>query len=948
MKVVKFIILLVLVCFSIQGSAKSTEIENLQVNFMHNPVGLDEKPIFSWEIVSSKHAVLQTAYHIFVYDGVTIVWDSGIVKSFETNNIKYSGNDLKPSTRYTWKVEIVINHSEKIKSTQKALFETGLLNSGWSGADWIVYDNTDGAFEKEKQTDKAVMFRSEFKLDKPIKSAKIYTTSLGIHDLFLNGKRVGHQTENGETVYDELKPGWTDVRKSVFYLSYDVTPYLKKGQNAVGAYVSSGWSSGEIAHNRYKNPDISYKAKLLVEYVDGSTKIIVTNTDNWKSSINGALRKADIYAGEDYDARYTNDWTKPDFKAADWHPVNHNTTVTALITAYVGLPVRIRKDLKTIAQQITIYNNIQKNETDFGAVIPTKQLRKAASFTLKKGETAVLDFGQNLVGWTPLTVKGQTGTKIRIRYAEMLNDSGSKKRGNDGPKGSLYLKNLRKARATVNYIMNGDSQGENYKPAMTWFGFRYAEITTDEDVEIKDVYAEVISSVDKEKSTIVTDHPDVNKLFQNTLWGQRGNFISVPMDCPQRNERMGWTADTQVFAKTAMYNSNANQFYQKWMGDVRNSQYEDGSYPSVAPETFNSGSGASGWADAGIIVPWMVYKMSADITILEQNYESLTKYMNFLETQKDEKYLYNGGTTKFGDWLAYKETDKRLISVCYYAYDALLMTEIAKTLGKTADIEKYQTLYQNIKAEFNKRYVTVKGILSENTQTAYLYALKLHLFNSKEGTEIAIQQLVKLLEDNNYKLTTGFLGTAILNQTLSEVGQSDVAYNLLLQRDNPSWLYSIDQGATTIWERWNSYTIQDGFGDASMNSFNHYAYGAVVEWMYAYMSGIKTEGAGFRNIIIEPQLDLRKKLPKGQKQITEVNGQYASINGIIKSHWKIVGKKVVYKISIPANTTAQFIVPDSMDNIPTEGEGIKSISKREGKTIIVLGSGAYDFKMNLQ
>ena len=949
MKAIRFFILTVLVCFSVHASAKSTEVSNLQVNFMHNPVGLDKTPLFSWEILSSKHAVSQTAYQIFVYDGKKIVWDSGIVNSSETNNIKYSGNDLQPSTTYTWKVEIVINGSEKIKSNEKAFFETGLLNSGWSGAEWIKYDNTDGIFEKEKQTNKAVMFRSEFKLDKAIKSAKIYTTSLGIHDLFLNGKRVGHQAEKGETMYDELKPGWTDVRKSVFYLSYDVTNYLKKGQNAVGAYVGSGWSSGVIAHHRYKNPAISYKAKLIVEYVDGSKKTIVTNTEDWKSSVNGAIRMADIYAGEDYDARYTNDWTKPNFKGSDWHSVLQNNEVTAQTVAYIGLPVRVRKDLKTIAQQITIYKDIQKNETDFGSVISTKNLSKASSFTLKKGETVILDFGQNLVGWTPLTVKGQAGTKIRIRYAEMLNDSGSKKRGNDGPKGSLYLKNLRKARASVNYIMNGNATSESYTPSMTWFGFRYAEITVDKDVEIKDVYAEVISSIDKEKSSIVTNNLDVNKLFQNTLWGQRGNFISVPMDCPQRNERMGWTADTQVFTKTAMYNSNATQFYQKWMGDVRDGQDEDGAFPTIAPQTWGSvGKAEAAWADAGVIVPYMVYTMSGNKSVLEENYEAMSRYMNHLSTNSEGEFKYVGGGTKFGDWLAYKETNKRFISVCYYAYDALLMAEMAKALDKTADAEKYYTLYQNIKTEFNKRYITGKGMLSENTQTAYLYALKLHLFNSKEETEIATQQLVKLLTDNNYKLATGFLGTAILNQTLSEVGQSDMAYNLLLQRDNPSWLYSIDQGATTIWERWNSYTIQDGFGDASMNSFNHYAYGAVVEWMYAYMVGIKTEGAGFRNIIIEPQLDLRKTFPQGQKQITEVKGEYASVNGMIKSHWKINGNQVEYTISIPANTKAQFIVPNTMGNIPKGGEGIQSVSQKEGKTIIELASGDYVFKMNLK
>lgn len=946
MKTVKFFLMLVLVCFSKEIQAQSISVKNLQVNFMHNPIGLDDNPSFSWELAASQQNVIQTYYQIRVYDTNGIIWDSGNIKSSESNNIAYSGKPLKASTTYSWQVEISTNISGKVKSAEKALFETGLLNSGWGDAQWIMYDNADAAFENGKQTTKTVMFRSEFDLDKTIKSAKIYTTSLGIHDLFINGKRVGHQTKNKEVLYDELKPGWTDVVHRVFYLTYDVTSFLMKGQNAVGAYVGSGWASGGIAHNRYKNPFLGYKAKLIVEYTDGTVKTIVTNTTDWKSSTDGAIRMADIYNGEDYDARYTTNWTKPHFKDTNWHSVSENKYFQGEIIAHLGIPVRVREDLKTVAKEVVIYDGVKTDNTDFGAINSVKKYTNTASFILRKGQTAILDFGQNLVGWTPINVKGQKDTKIRIRYAEMLNDSGKKSRGNDGAKGSLYLKNLRKALATVNYIMNGNPGGESYKPSMTWFGFRYAEITADRDIEIKEIYAEVISSVEKESSSILTSNENVNKLFQNTLWGQRGNFISVPMDCPQRNERMGWTADTQVFAKTALYNSNATLFYQKWMGDVRNGQDKEGAFPTIAPQTWGAvGKGEAAWADAGIIVPWMVYAMSGNKTILEENYAAMNSYMNFLASRSDDKYLYNGGGIKYGDWLAYQETDKRYISVCYYAYDAILMAAMAKVLDKTADVEKYNQLFRNIKAEFNKRYVVKKGTLNQDTQTAYLYALKLNLFNSTEETKIAINKLLKLLESNDNKLSTGFLGTAIINQTLSEIGESDMAYNLLLQRDNPSWLYSIDQGATTIWERWNSYTIKDGFGDAKMNSFNHYSYGAVVEWMYAYMAGIKSEDAGFRNVIIEPQLDFRKTLPKGQEHITEVTAQYASINGLIKSHWKIMGKNVEYKISIPANTTAKFIVPVTMNGLPKVGNGIKSISKNADKTIIELGSGVYSFNL---
>lgn len=928
------------------GYAQKIKLENLQVNYMQNPIGLDEVPLFSWQISATKHHVLQESYCIKVYQGTKVIWNSGRINSRETNHIKYAGTPLEASTLYHWEVTVKTNKSKKI--TAKATFETGLLNSGWSDAQWIQYHNKDSVFTQDKQTDKVVMFRSFFEVNKTVTSAKIYTTSLGVHDLFINGKRVGHVQNGGTTIYDELKPGWTDVRKHVFYLTYDVTQYLNKGKNAVGAYVASGWASGKIAHNRYKNPPLSYKAKLLLTYTDGTSEVVVTNGKDWKTSVEAPIRMADIYAGEDYDARFSSTWTIANFNDVSWLTAKVYHGFQGDIISHIGTPIRVRKDLTRKPQSLVIYDGIQKTNTDYGVINKVHQQENTASFTLKKGQTAILDFGQNLVGWTPIQVKGIRGTKIKLRYAEMLNDSGSKRRGNDGAKGTLYTKNLRKARASVHYTLNGDKNGETYQPSMTWFGFRYVEISADTDIEVKNIHAIVISSVPKESSKMITNNTDVNKLFQNTLWGQRGNFMSVPLDCPQRNERMGWMADTQVFTKTALYNANVISFYQKWMKDVRNGQYEDGAFPTIAPQTWGAvGKGEAAWADAGIIVPYMVYQMSGNTSILEENYHAMTRYMDYLSTQSTQDYLYNGPGTRYGDWLAYTETDKRFISVCFYAYNALLMEQMAAVLHKKEDVEKYKELYNSIKAEFYKRYVTNKGTLSEHTQTAYLYALKLNLFKTAEETKIATLHLIQLLTDNDFKLATGFLGTAILSQTLSELGESDMAYNLLLQRNNPSWLYSIDQGATTIWERWNSYTIKDGFGDARMNSFNHYAYGAIVEWMYAYMAGIKSDGAGFRKIIIEPQLDLRKVLPKNQSQITNVNAQVETVNGMVKSAWSIEGKEVTYHIFIPANTTATFVVPANQQGDIKKQNGILSVTLKNNKRMIELGSGDYEFKMKI-
>lgn len=945
----KCLFLLLLCCSCFGAVSAKTTVHHLRVNAMTAPIGLDAAPLFSWEIASSDRNVLQHFYRIQVYKKGELVWDSGDVASSASNHIRYTGVPLEASTLYSWDVTVGLNSGKRVKSASQGIFQTGLLDSGWSGAQWITYDNRDSVFKKNQRTDKTVMFRSGFTINKPVKSAVLYTTSIGIHDLFLNGRRVGRITNGNDYIYDELKPGWTDVRKTVFYLTYNVTDFLKQGGNAVGAVVSSGWASGEIAHNRYLNPFLSYKAKLIITYEDDTREIKVTNTKDWKSSIDGPWRMADIYAGEDYDARRADAWTTAGFDDGRWHAVREHTEPVGKLIAHIGTPVQVRKDLQTQARQVALYKGTKDNGTDYGEIHLVREIKPGASINLQPGETVILDFGQNLVGWTPIRLHAKEGTKITLRYAEMLNDSGEKRRGNDGPKGTIYTKNLRKARAAVHYTASGSQSGESYRPSMTWFGFRYVEISTDREIDIQDIHAEVISSVGKEKSFVSTNDENVNKLFSNTLWGQRGNFISVPLDCPQRNERMGWLADAQVFARTAMYNANdVVPFYQKWMGDVRDAQDDDGAFPTIAPQTWGSvGKAEAAWADAGIIVPWIVYEMSGNTTVLEENYAAMTRHMDHLRTLRDDSYEYNGGGTKYGDWLAYDETDKRFMSVCYYAYDALLMTKAASALGILADEAKYTQLFEAIKDEFNQRYLTAQGSLSENTQTGYLYALKLGLFPTAEDSTVAVQHLVKLIADNDHKLTTGFLGTAILCQTLSEIGQSDMAYNLLLQRDNPSWLYSVDQGATTIWERWNSYTLKDGFGDARMNSFNHYAYGAVVEWMYAYLAGIKTDGSGFRKILIEPQLDLRKKLPAGQERITEVRGQYDSVNGKIKSAWKVEGSKVTFQVEIPANTTAKFILPKGVHGLPKTGRGVHGVYETDNKQVIVLGSGSYTFRMKL-
>jgi len=618
--------------------------------------------------------------------------------------------------------------------------------------------------------------------------------------------------------------------------------------------------------------------------------------------------------------------------------------------------------LQRIPVKITRYEGVVKTDSAYGKINVKETYTQPEKISLPKGQTLVYDMGQNMTGWIKFKVKGATGTEITVRFAEMLNDEGKKSRGDDGPGGSLYRINLRSAKAMFRYTLKGDAKGEEYHPSTTFFGFRYCDLTATGDIEIESLTGEVVGTASEETGSFSTDRPEVNQLFSNIIWGQRSNFLSIPTDCPQRDERLGWMGDIQIFGRTASYNADLDAFFRKWTGDVRDSQRGDGAYPDVAPHCW-VGYGQAAWAEAGIIIPWTTYLMYADKDILKDNYPAMEKYMAFLAAQADNKYKYNGAGTNYGDWVSYVKTDSRYISVCYYAYSALLMEKISLALSSSKGDEyaqkaaSYRTLYNNIKQEFQTRYIDVAGMLTQNTQTAYLLALKLDLFSTALARQRAINNLQILIMTNGNKLNTGFVGTGTIMPTLSDVGLTTVAYDLLLQRENPSWLYSVDQGATTVWERWNSYTKENGFHpDIGMNSFNHYAYGAVAEWMYRYVAGINPDEnrPGFKHIIMNPSPDFRKSFPEGQTQIKQAEASYNSYYGTIRSAWKIENNgDVRYDITIPANTTATLtlLLPDKQSEIfeselsARNSKGVVSVTKAEESAIIELASGNYSFRV---
>lgn len=918
-------------------------VDHLQVESQFNPA-IDTAPHFSWQLHSEGHGCMQTSYQIQIFEGLdmsTLVFDTGVVLSDKSQRVIADGFMMEPSNRYYWIVTVTDNLGERATSSEIVYFDSGLMSTGWSGAQWIMFP------EDGNKSTGMPRFRKKIAIDKKIKSAYIYSSALGIYDLTINGQRVGHIQTDGTVVYDELKPGWTDFRKRIYYNVHEITTYLHGGTNIIGSDVTNGWWNGGISWGLYGDYPLGFIAKVHVSYEDGTSESFVTDT-SWKVTLDGPYKLGDIYDGEIYDARLEDGWQSGDYNDNSWkHPII-NTYLTGELVIQAAGKVRMRNDFARQPEGITIYEGIKDGGSDYGTVNVINSFQTIPPFTLLKGQTVIFDFGQNLVGYTKMAFRAPEGTKIRLRYAEMLNDTGSKERGNDGPGGSLYLENLRSAKATSYYYSKG-GEIETYCPVMTYFGFRYCEIVADNDISIESVIAIPISSVFDEISIVETDNSSLNQLFSNIFWGQLGNFVCVPTDCPQRNERWGWTGDTQVFSRTGMYNTNSEEFYRKFLNDLRDSQREDGAYPDVAPYTLGRGYGHAGWSDAGIIIPWNLYLMYGNKDILREHYDSMSKYMDWLSNNHDDGVTYAGPDIDYGDWLAYDECDKRYLSMVYYAHDANLMAMISKTLCIATGDEyeknslKYNTLFGQIKEEFRQKYWNPSP---DNTaQSTYLLPLAFDLLDESQKTD-AILKLKEAIENNKGLLSTGFLGTSIIMPTLSKVGLADEAYSLLLQRENPSWLYCIDQGATTIWERWDSYTLEKGFGPASMNSFNHYSYGAVGEWYYRYMGGIEADEdkPGFKHIILKPNFDTRES----DERVNSVSAIFHSPYGIIQSRYEVnENGNYQYWCEVPANTTATLYLPAISADIMLETpENVVYKGYYDGFHVYELESGEYTLSVS--
>ncbi|MBQ7347077.1 MAG: family 78 glycoside hydrolase catalytic domain [Clostridia bacterium] len=778
---------------------------------------------------------------------------------------------------------------------------------------------------------------TSFSPKKAVVSAILTATALGIYDVFLNGRRVGN---------DEYKPGWTDYRCRVFADCYDVTALIGT-ENRLVAEVSPGWWSGRISYGFYGFPRCAFAAELVIRYADGSEETVVTGTD-WKVSICGPVLRADIWDGEYYDARIPHASVDPD--AHRWMNAAEFDGFDGEIVPRVGPPVRVKSALERIPQTAEVISGTEENGTPLGAVRVLKKHHGAGceKGILSVGHSLLLDMGQNMVGRPCLCLRAARGTHIRVYVAEMRNDCGDPAKGNDGPAGSLYMSNYRSALSRICYVARGDAE-ECYFPTHSFFGFRYLELEADGEVEVLSVRGEVLGSKLTETGSFVCDNDEVNRLYSNIVWGMRGNYFSIPTDCPQRDERFGWTGDTQIFCGAAAYLADVREFLRKWLGDLRDSQVGcDGAYADVAPRMLASEQnlGNAAWADAGLIVPYRLWRMYGDRSVIAEHYDSMEAYMRYLA-----RYGLEGAKDFYGDWLNYEPTDNRYMAMSYYAYDAALMAIFSRILEKHEREIYYQQLHAQILTEWRKRYLK-NGEPIFQTQTACLLALAFDLLTPKEQQSTAAL-LKRLIEENDYTLSTGFVGTGLLCTVLSHVGLDELCYDLLLQTKDPSWLYSVRQGATTVWERWNSYTTADGFGKVEMNSFNHYAYGAVAEWFYAGMCGIlpNEDPPGFSHFILRPSPDLRKALPNGQTHIGSACATYTSAYGTIKSGWSIKDDRVVYSLSVPQGTDAELKLLCPSDRLWINGKvyTAKALdARRDGERLCFsLRAGTYQIEVLL-
>jgi len=988
-----FVLLIIVTMFlSSCGYVESSNAKNLTTGegFI-DPIGFyDSSPVFSWKLPVADGITSQSAYRIIAASKSELLpkspdlWDTGKVISDQSIGIRYAGKPLTSRQEVYWAVMFWDQDGNPSPWSSTANFELGLLaNTDWKG-NWIRLTDDDQVPEEvnveivkavygilsdpEKQVDVTEVlrkrgnrssskkkyivqadnalagrdpafgasktlsiqyrlngqlksieikegvssdlisgkktsyvpeyFRREFSVNSPVTKARLYITAKGVYEVSLDGTKVGQ---------DFMAPGYTPYHSRIETLCYDVTKQIRKGSHCIGAILGEGWYAGHLMTKKDFYPKV--KPYLLVQleltYEDGRSEMILSD-DSWKGTRNGPIRFSGIYDGEIYDARLEmKGWNRIGFDDTSWLPVK---------TAPVGTEVTLAPKRHNSVRKTEILNPVRVSEPAPGKF--------------------VFDLGQNIVGWPILQIPVLKDKTITVRFAEMCETDGT-----------LYTANYRSAKSTDTYTAKADGI-VTWHPSFTFHGFRYVELSgfPEGNQPSKDwVKGAVLHSAFKQTGLFESSHAKLNKLQQNITWGQRGNFLDIPTDCPQRDERLGWTGDAQVFCPTSIFNYDVHSFWASWLESIRLDQTEDGLIPHFVPTT-GAGAGSPGWGDVAVTAPWDIYVRTGDVTILEDNYEMMKKWTAAYQRQAKGFIVNRGG---FGDWLQPHakntwggDTPKDLVATAYFGRCARILASVADVLGYKDQSADYRRLHANIKKAFSKKYFDDNGKLTvTDTQTAYLMALGYDLVQP-QLIEKVTRNLHKSFIDADRHLRTGFLGTPLIAPVFDRLGYNDVSCELLFKESYPSWFYSINQGATTMWERWNSYSHSDGFGDAGMNSFNHYAYGAIGQWMYERIAGLapNPKYPGYKHFFIQP-------IPSGP--LTYAKAELDTPYGIARSGWEKKNDGLLVKATVPPNSTATVIVPQMTKTKPlvtTDGKNVP-LTQADGHYQFNVSPGSYIFKI---
>lgn len=896
----------------------------LRCEYLVAPVGIDERaPRLSWTLESSRRGARQAAFRLRVAStreiltaGLGDFWDTGRVEGGRTTHVAYLGKSLGSRDVCHWQVQ-VWDETGDTSISKPSFWTMGLLErSDWS-AKWIAADpeifrrDANAIAPTLTEPGTPALFRKEFDLPGTIKRATLYASARGLFELRANGQRIGN---------DVFAPEWTDYDKRIHYRTYDVTELLVTGRNALAATLGDGWWSGYVgwqqARARYGSLENSLIIQIEVELADG--RRLTIDTDSSWTCKTGPILSSDFMMGETCDARRERaGWDNAHFPDKDWLSARKVASPAVPLVAQRSEPVQVMEMITPVSV----------NEIRPGVFIS--------------------DLGQNIAGRVRLRVNAAAGTRVTLRHGERLN-----------PDGTLYTANLRRAKATDVYFCKGGGE-EIYEPHFTFHGFQYVELSGLPCAPGKDaVTGCVVRSATPDAGKFECSHPGVNRLWLNGLWSQRDNFLSVPTDCPQRDERLGWTGDAQVFLRTASCNMDVAAFFTKWMTDVEDAQTAEGIFPDTAPRLregrnfvgLDGLGGAAGWADAGIIVPWTIWRVYGDRRMMERHWNAMVKWLDWIERRNPDGLRVNELGNNYGDWLCLPSDTtfrshspmKNLLATAYWADDAAKMAVMARELGREAEAKRFETMFEKVRAAFQKAWLREDGRLSVETQTAYLLALAFNLLPVNVRGRAA-DRLVENIRALDWHLSTGFIGVSHLNPQLTLTGHADAAYRLLFRDDYPSWLYPVKHGATTIWERWNGWTAQDGFFVPQMNSFNHYSLGSVGEWLFRHVAGIELDPvvSGFQRFVLQPFIG---------EGLEFVRTSYRTMHGEIISHWKRTGDKLEWVVRIPANTTARVFVPSEPETAVTESgtqiekaAGIR-VSGREGKFLVCEAvSGKYTF-----